>query len=124
MAEQETAPKTPNKVLPKDAERPPGDIRRRNTGAKKQRQGPFIKYVGLAARRQIDPTAWATLNIELKDKKATHVWDLSNDKLVEANSFTDDQLDYLLVDDTSRDGIKNFLAVDYDKDGNLEQVEI
>ena len=102
-----------NKVLPKGAEKPPGDIRRR-TGAKKRRTGPFIKYVGLAAERSIDAAAWGSLAIDLKDPKATHVWNIANDKMVEADKFSDEQLDYLLVDDLTTGGVHNFLAVDWD----------
>lgn len=118
MAEQ----KTENKVLPPDAEKPPGDIRRRTKKA--VRKGPFVKYVGMAAQREITAADWATLDIEIRDKKANHVWSIKNDKLIEADKFSDEQLGYLLIDDLTPGGVHNFLGVDFDKDGNLIQVEI
>lgn len=119
----ETEDKAENKVLPKGTPLPPGDVRR---GAKKnRRQGPFVKYVGPVARREIDSTAWATLQIPLKDKTATHVWGVANDKLIEASEFSDEQLDYLLYDDVMPStGVHNFLSVDYNQDGQLDQVEL
>ena len=118
MAEQ----KTENKVLPPGAEKPPGDIRRRTKRA--VRKGPFVKYVGMAAQREISAADWATLDIELRDKNASHVWGIKNDKLVEADKFSDEQLGYLLLEDKTTAGVHNFLGVDFDKDGNLIQVEI
>lgn len=125
MAEQETAKNEGgNKTLPKGAERPPGDIRRRVP--KKQRTGPFVKYVGPAAQRIINPTHWKSLNLdEIKDPKAVHVWNVANDKMIEASRFSDEQLDYLLIDDLQPgSNAHSFLAVNFDKDGNLRQVEI
>lgn len=124
MAEAKTEQKvTENQKLPEGAERPPGDMRRRVV--KKQRKGPFIKYVGPVSHRIIRPHQWGTLQIPLKDKEATHIWNVANDKMIEADKFTDEQLDYLLIDDTQPgSGRHNFLAVDYDKDGKLVQVEI
>jgi hypothetical protein len=115
--------KAENKRLPEGAPKPPGDVRRRVE--RKKRTGPFVKYVGPASHRSINPTQWNTLQIELNDDEATHVWNVANDKMLEADLFSDEQLDYLLVDDKQPGtGSHSFLAVDYDKDGNLEQVEI
>lgn len=99
-----------------ESQRPPGDLRRRVR--KERREGPFVKYVGSAAKRDIDPPAWKSLNIELKDESATHEWNVANDKMVEANNFTDAQLDYLLIDDLQQGtNAHAFLLMDYDGDG-------
>ena len=103
------------------AQRPPGDLRRRSGPTK--RKGPFVKYVGSAALRKITPAQWKSLAIGLKDDKVEHVWAVKNDKMVEVSQFSDDQLDYLLIDDLQQGtGAHAFLLVDYDKDGNLQQV--
>lgn len=122
-SEKATAEKK-NPVLPKGAAKPPGDIRRRVE--KTRREGPFIKYVGHAAQRLITPTDWGTLpGVEMVDPKAVHVWNTANDKMIEADRFSDTQLDYLLVDDVQkRTNVHNFVALDWDKDGNLAQTEI
>lgn len=115
-------PQGENVSLPAGTSRPPGDLRRR--ASKQKRSGPFVKYVGSAALRSIAPSAWKTLNIELKDDSATHVWSVRNDKMVEAETFSDAQLDYLLIDDLQQgSGAHAFLLMDYDKDGQLVQVE-
>lgn len=115
--------KVVNKVLPRSAPLPPGDIRR--SQRKTSRKGPFIKYVGPVAHREISGTDWGTLQIPLKDKDAKHVWNVANDKMVEADQFSDEQLDYLLIDDVMpATGIHNFVAVDYNKDGQLDQIEL
>ena len=99
--------------------RPPGDLRRRT---KPNRKGPFVKYVGAAAVRKIDSTAWRSLNIDLKDQDATHLWSVKNDKMVEASQFSDAQLDYLLIDDLQQGtNAHAFLLVDYNEDGQLVQ---
>jgi|SRR6516162_8365939 len=123
MTEQQEAPKkaTENKPLPKGSPLPPGDIRRRSKTPK--RTGPFVKYVGQASSRRITPAQWNSLNINLRDANATHVWNVANDKMVESSEFSDEQLDYLLIDDMQV--VKNshaFVEVDYDKDGQLVQV--
>lgn len=111
-----------NKVLPANAQRPPGDVRRRV--AKRRREGPFVKYVGPVSHRMIRPEQWASLGIELKDKTATHVWSVNNDKMIESSEFSDEQLDYLLVDDLQKGtNTHTFLEVDYDDDGQLVQVQ-
>jgi hypothetical protein len=118
---QAKAEKSENKPLPKNNPLPPGDIRRRSKAAK--RQGPFVKYVGQASSRKITPTQWATLDIPLKDATKVHTWSVANDKMIESSEFSDEQLDYLLIDDMQV--IHNshaFVEVDYDKDGNLVQV--
>jgi hypothetical protein len=109
-----------NKILP-PGQQPPGDIRRRVP--KKQRKGPFVKYVGVASHRQISAADWKTLSIPLRDDGATHTWSVANDKMVESSAFTDEQLDYLLIDDVQRGtNTHNFLEVDFDSDGQLVQV--
>lgn len=111
-----------NKVMPANTPRPPGDVRRRVP--KKRREGPFVKYVGPVSHRMIRPQQWASLGIELKDKTATHVWSVNNDKMIESSQFSDEQLDYLLVDDLQKGtNTHTFLEVDYDDDGQLVQVQ-
>lgn len=124
---EEAAPevKQPNKVLTEDMPQPPGVVsRRRRRVAKERRKGPFVKYVGQASLRVIRPTHWKSLVLnELKDDTATHTWSTKNDYLVEADQFSDEQLDYLLVDDLSKEtGTHQFLEVDYDENGQLVQV--
>lgn len=112
-----------NKVIPEGAEKPPGDIRRRVE--KKKRTGPFVKYVGPASDRKIAPPSWKSLAITLKDPNAEHVWNVANDMMLEASNFSDEQLDYLLVDDRqAASNAHSFVSVDYDSDGNLIQVKI
>lgn len=114
--------KAKNKPMPADAERPPGDVRRRV--AKKTRTGPFVKYVGPVSHRMIRPEQWKSLGIDLKDDKATHVWSANNEKMIESSEFSDEQLDYLLVDDLQKGtNVHAFLEVDYDGDGQLVQVQ-
>lgn len=111
-----------NKALPANAERPPGDVRRRV--AKKRRQGPFVKYVGAVSHRMIRPQQWKSLGIELKDDTATHVWSVNNEKMIETSEFSDEQLDYLLVDDLQKGtNTHAFLEVDYDENDQLVQVD-
>jgi hypothetical protein len=76
-----------NKVLPQDAPKPPGDVRVRRV-AKERRKGPFVKYVGPASHREIDATAWKSLQIELKDDTVTSTWNVANDKMLEADNFS------------------------------------
>lgn len=115
-----TAPQGENRSTLPESKRPPGDVRRRKAGPK--RKGPFVKYVGSAAIRSIGPAAWKSLNIELKDDGATHSWNLKNDKMVEAENFSDAQLDYLLIDDLQQGSNTHaFLLVDYDNNGQLVQ---
>ena len=111
-----------NKALPANAPRPPGDVRRRV--AKKRREGPFVKYVGPVSHRMLRPEQWKSLGIPLEDDTATHVWSVNNEKMIEASNFTDEQLDYLLVDDLQKGtNTHAFLLVDYDDDGQLVQAE-
>jgi hypothetical protein len=110
-----------NKTLPPNAPKPPGDARRGT--ARKQRKGPFVKYVGPASHRTINPAAWKTLQIPLKQDDATHTWSVANDKMIESANFTDEQLDYLLLDDLQvGTGAHSFLEVDFNDDGKLVQV--
>jgi hypothetical protein len=99
--------------------KPPGDVRRR--APKKQAKGPFVKYVGDASHRIIRPPQWRSLGIDVKDD-TTHVWSVQNDKLIPSEQFSDEQLDYLLIDDMQPKGGHAFIEVDYDEDGNLKQV--
>jgi hypothetical protein len=113
--------KSENKPLPKDAPKPPGDIRRRSQ--KPKRQGPFVKYVGRASHRVIRPSQWKSLGIDVKDEGATHTWSVANDKMIESSEFSDEQLDYLLIDDRqSGTNTHAFVEVDFNDKGQLQQV--
>lgn len=106
---------------------PPGlRARRARRSARKTRKGPFVKYVGAASHRIIRPHDWAQLGFTPKDKDAGHLtftWDPKNDYMVESAKFTDEQLDYLLIDDVQHGtNAHSFLEVDYDSDGQLVQV--
>lgn len=106
---------------------PPGlSARRSRRAARKTRKGPFVKYVGAASHRIIRPHDWATLGFTPKDKEQGHptvVWDPKNDYMVESSKLTDEQLDYLLIDDVQHGtNAHSFLEVDYDGDGQLVQV--
>jgi len=109
---------TPKVTPPSEASLPPGSARRRSD--KKQRTGPFVKYVGSASERTIQPHDWVSLTID--PGSAPHTWNLKNDFILESGEFNDEQLDYLLIDDTQPSGGHSFLEVDYDDDGNLVQV--
>lgn len=89
---------------------------------RKRRTGPFVKYVGTAAKRTITSAQWRQLGIELKDAKAGHQWSEANDYLVESAQFSDEQLDYLLIDDVGPNGQHDFIEVDYDEDHDLVQM--
>jgi len=113
-------------VLTENMPQPPRVAGRRRRVERKQRQGPFVKYVGAASHRVIRPSDWGSLAFTPKDAKAGHQtfeWSPKNDYLVESDQFTDEQLDYLLIDDVqSGSGAHSFLEVDYDEDGQLVQV--
>lgn len=114
-------PKEANKPLPKSAPKPPGDVRRRSQRPK--REGPFVKYVGRASHRKITAPQWKSLDIELHDDKATHTWSVANDKMIESSEFSDEQLDYLLIDDRQSGGNAHaFVEVDFNDEGQLQQV--
>jgi hypothetical protein len=124
---QNVEPQASHNVLTDDMPQPPGvQLRRRSRRkAAKRRQGPFAKYVGSSSLRVIRPHDWKTLGIELDEEQAneTHSWSIKNDYMLETSMFTDEQLDYLFIDDTNRnDGTHEFLEVDYDDEGNLVQV--
>lgn len=114
-------------VLTAGMPQPPGVQARRNRRvARKERKGPFVKYVGAASHRIIRPSDWGSLGFKPKDKDAGHqtfVWDPRNDYMVESSKFTDEQLDYLLIDDVQHGtNAHSFLEVDYDENGQLVQV--
>lgn len=101
--------------------KPPVEKEPRRIG--ERRKGPFIKYVGPAARRVIRPHHWKMkVDDRVKDAEATHEWSVKNDKLVPMSEFSADQLDYLLNEDFQIGGGHAFLKVDY-KDGKLVQVK-
>ena len=116
-------PKGENRSNMPAEQRPPGDLRRRTR--REKRKGPFVKYVGSAAQRKINFTHWKSLGIDLDDNKrgVDDVWDVSNDKMIEAAKFNDAQLDYLLIDDLQQGtNTHAFLLVDYDYNEQLVQV--
>ncbi|GLB83488.1 hypothetical protein [Mycobacterium kiyosense] len=84
---------------------------------KKGRSGPFVKYVGGAAKRTIRQHEWRALGVELKGPKAIHEWSAANGFLIESSQFTDAQLDYLLIDDVQHGtNTPSFIEVDTDND--------
>lgn len=113
-------------VLTEGMPTPPGVRERRSRrSARKRRQGPFVKYVGAASHRVIRPSDWATLGMteKVQDPQRTDTWGINNDYLIEVSKFTDEQLDYLLIDDLQAgSGAHSFLEVDYDDEGQLVQV--
>lgn len=118
---------TAHNVLTEGMPLPPGlKARRARRSAKQRRQGPFVKYVGAASHRIIRPPDWKTLGFKPKDKDQGHQtfsWDPKNDFMIESSKFTDEQLDYLLIDDVQHaTQAHSFLEVEYDKDGQLVQV--
>lgn len=123
VAETPKPPSGQNRSLPPGTPRPPGDLRRRV--ARKQRTGPFVKFVGSASHRIIRPEQWGELNVELKNAKATHTWNVDNDKMIEASEFSDGQLDYMLIDDMQQGiGSHSFLLVDYDDSDPPQLVQV
>lgn len=120
-AASKAAPKTAEGGVeaPSGQSLPPGDRRRRVE--KKRRTGPFVKYVGSSSDRIIHPHDWKTLTID-PGKGGSNTWNQGNDYLIETSQFSDEQLDYLLIDDMQPSGGHSFLEVDYDDDGNLVQV--
>lgn len=114
-------------VLTEGMPTPPGlRDRRARRAARKTRKGPFVKYVGAASHRVIRPADWGSLGFTPKDKESGHQtfsWGPKNDYMVESSKFTDEQLDYLLIDDVQQGtNSHSFLEVDYDDDGQLVQV--
>lgn len=113
-------------VLTEGMPQPPGVRERRARRARRQeRQGPFVKYVGDASHRVIRAADWAQLGFEPKSKDAGHqefLWGPKNDYMVESSKFTDEQLDYLLIDDMMPGGGHSFLEVDWDEDDNGNKV--
>lgn len=125
----DSAPQARN-VLTDSLPQPPGVQQRRARRAKsKERKGPFVKYVGNASHRVIRAADWGQLGFTPKDKDKGHqefLWSPANDYLVESAQFTDEQLDYLLIDDVMPGGGHSFLEVDYDEDedGNRVLVQV
>lgn len=101
---------------------PEGSRRAGATGAK--RTGPFVKYVGEASHRTISAADWASLPGMQPPAGGyqDNTWEPKNDKMIECSAFSDEQLDYLILDDTQPSGGQSFLEMDYDADGNLVQV--
>ena len=101
---------------------PASTARRTRHVTSKQRKGPFVKYVGAAAKRTITATDWRSLGIAT-DAKAVHEWSAANNYPVESSQFNDAQLDYLLIDDVQHGTNANsFIEVNHDADGQLVQV--
>lgn len=124
---ESTSGDKPRQKLTPGMSAPPGVKERRSRRVKRERrQGPFIKYVGHAAHRVIRAADWRSLGFTGKPPEngyADTTWGLKNDFLVESNKFTDEQLDYLLIDDVQGNGAHSFLEVDYNDNGQLVQVE-
>jgi hypothetical protein len=101
---------------------PPGSRRAGANAA--HRKGPFVKYVGEASHRKISAADWASLPGMVAPNGGFQptVWEPKNDKMIECAAFSDEQLDYLLLDDNQPSGGHSFLEMDYDADGNLVQV--
>lgn len=101
---------------------PPGSRRAGNPVAR--RKGPFVKYVGEASHRTISSADWGSLPgiVAPAGGFQDTTWEPKNDKMIEVSAFSDEQLDYLLLDDTQPGGGQSFLEMDYDADGNLVQV--
>lgn len=95
--------------------------RRTRHVTKKGRTGPFVKYVGSAAKRTISGAAWRSLGIDLKDRDVTHLWSAANNYLIESSAFSEAQLDYLLVDEVGPNGAHTFIEVNHDEDHDLVQ---
>ena len=105
--------------------RPPPGSRRAGGAKKSKRQGPFVQYVGQASHRTISAQDWASIPGMAPPKGreyADSTWDLANDRILECAQFSDEQLDYLLLDDIQPTGGQSFLEVDYNEDGVLVQV--
>lgn len=115
-------------VLTAGMVQPPGVQERRRRKARKERTGPFIKYVGNASHRVIRAADWGALGFDSKDEKnkLEVLWGPKNDYMVESSKFSDDQLDYLLIDDIQPGGGHAFLEVDFDtdEDGNKVLVQV
>ena len=110
-------------VLTDGMPQPPGvTARRTRRSQRERRKGPFVKYVGSASHRTIRPSDWKSLGIGLKNGDATHEWNTKNDYMIESENFSDEQLDYLLIDDVVHNGGHSFLEMDYDDKGQLVQV--
>jgi hypothetical protein len=86
-------------------------------------KGPFVKYVGIASKRLIRSDHWRSKGIDLKDSSASHTWDIKNKHMIPTSEFSNEQLDYLLVDDLQAKGGHSFLEVDYNDEGQLVQVK-
>lgn len=110
-------------VLTSGMPQPPGvKARRARRKARQERQGPFVKYVGNASHRVIRAGDWGQLGFEGKEAQQEVLFGPKNDYMIETSKFSDEQLDYLLIDDMQPDGGHAFLEVDYDTDENGNKV--
>lgn len=113
-------------VLTSGMPQPPGvKARRARRKARAERQGPFVKYVGNASHRVIRAGDWGSLGFEGKEASQEVLFGPKNDYMIESSKFSDEQLDYLLIDDM-QGGAHAFLEVDYDTDddGNRVLVQV
>ncbi|QHB37438.1 hypothetical protein PP339_gp032 [Mycobacterium phage Onyinye] len=119
------SPKGARNVLTENMPQPPSISQRRRRSKALERKGPFVKYVGGASHRVIRAADWGQLGFKPKDEKTGHqefLWSAKNDYMVESEKFTDEQLDYLLIDDVMPGGGQSFLEVDYEEDENGNKV--
>lgn len=123
------APTGARNVLTETMPQPPGVVQRRRRSKATQRKGPFVKYVGGASHRVIRAADWGELGFKpkdaTKDNPGQHqefLWSPQNDYMIESEKFTDEQLDYLLIDDLMPGGGQSFLEVDYEEDENGNRV--
>lgn len=103
---------------------PPGSRRALKGKQGPTRKGPFVKYVGDASHRRITPADWATV-AGCKPPPGgyqVNTWEPKNDKMIECSHFSEEQLDYLLIDDMRPAGGHSFLEMDYGPEGKLMQV--
>lgn len=117
-------PDAARNVLTEDMPQPAASRRRAKA---KARKGPFVKYVGGASHRVIRASDWGQLGFEPKGEvHQEFLWSPQNDYMIESAKFTDEQLDYLLIDDVMPGGGQSFLEMDYetDKDGNTVLVQV
>lgn len=126
--EMEIAPTSgARNVLTVGMPQPPGVRERRSRRSRrKERTGPFVKYVGNASHRVIRASDWGQLGFEGKEAGNEFLWGPKNDYMIESSKFSDEQLDYMLIDDIQPGGGHAFLEVDFeeDDDGNRQLVQV